>query len=80
MKDEIRDYLYSVLGTEKKITDDHLLVTSGALNSLKVIELAMWLEKKYGISFAAQSFNAYAFDSINSIDKMVRHKLGRISK
>jgi acyl carrier protein len=56
------------------LADDEALVTSGRLSSLKIVELATWLEKNYGVNFSAQSFNIYDFDTIKKITDLATHK------
>jgi acyl carrier protein len=76
MHDEIRKYIESKLDDEDvALSNDQELVTSGLLNSLKIIEMAMWLEQKYKITFAAQAFNVYDFNTIDNIEQLVRQKL-----
>jgi acyl carrier protein len=50
------------------------LVTSGRLNSLKIVELAVWLEKTYGIDFSESGFNIYDFENVLTIMDLIKKK------
>ncbi|MES2218500.1 MAG: phosphopantetheine-binding protein [Pseudomonadota bacterium] len=76
MKNEIRERVLSLLGSDnQQLGDDDSLVVSGRLSSVKVIELATWLEEKYHIDFYAHTFHVKDFDSVNSILKLVEDKI-----
>jgi acyl carrier protein len=75
MTQEIHNKVKSLLGDEGRIlSDNESLVTSGRLSSYKIVELASWLEKRYGIDFSAESFNIYDFETIETIKQLVEKR------
>jgi acyl carrier protein len=75
MLEKIRKEVLSLLDEgDKSLTDDDALVSSGRLSSFKIVVLATWLEKNYGVDFSARSFNIYDFDTIKKIANLVSHK------
>lgn len=70
LKNEIRNHLEESLGTAT-FSDEDSLVLSGRLSSLQVVNLAAKLEEKYNLDFAANGFNQYDFDSVNSILQLI---------
>ena len=71
MIDRIRDEIKILLDDDSLFTDNDPLVTSGRLNSLKIIELASWLEINYGIDFSNKVFNIYDFENVSTIVKLI---------
>jgi acyl carrier protein len=70
MRDEIRDFLVSILkekGDTEPFSDNDSLILTGRLQSVDVLELAIFIEKKYDIDFAEQGFDQDVFDSVDSI-------------
>jgi acyl carrier protein len=75
MLNEIREQVRALLAKDNlQLGDDDALVTSGRLNSMKVIELATWLEEKYQIDFYAHTFHVKDFNSVNDIVRLVQAK------
>jgi acyl carrier protein len=75
MRNAIREHILMLLAEHHRhIGDDDSLVISGRLNSVKVIELATWLEEKYQIDFDAHSFHVKDFDSVNDVVRLVKSK------
>lgn len=73
IKKEIRERILSLLGDDAvELGDDESLVLSGRLSSMKVVELATWLEEKYNVTFYAHTFHVRDFDSINSILRLIK--------
>jgi acyl carrier protein len=71
MRDEIRNKIQQLLQDHSTFTDNDSLVTSGRLNSLKIVELASWIELQYGIDFGEKGFNIYDFDTVSSIVALI---------
>ena len=61
----------SLRGDTALVTANCSLVISGRLQSLDVVELAMWLEREYHLDFAKHGFNQYDFDSVSSIFSII---------
>lgn len=71
MIENIRAQISLLLDDNKFFTDTDPLVTSGRLNSLKIIELASWIEINYKVDFSKKTFNIYDFENILSIVKLI---------
>jgi acyl carrier protein len=71
MRDEIRERILGLLGGGE-LRDDEPLVVSGRLNSVKVIELATWLEEKFHISFDGHVFHVHDFNTVDSVVELVK--------
>ena len=70
-KDAIRDFVHDLLrkrGVPDSVTDTDALLTSGMLDSVDVLEIATFLEERWGIDFADRDFDAGEFDTIDGID------------
>jgi acyl carrier protein len=64
------DFLRSVQKPGKAVESvglDESLVTSGLIDSLAIIEIVMFLEKNYGIDFAATGLDPDRLATINGI-------------
>jgi len=75
MRDEIRAFLASILqekGDTAAFSDNDSLILTGRLQSVDVLELAMFIEKKYNIDFMEQGFDQDIFDSVDSIVSFVK--------
>lgn len=76
--EEIKDFISESIFrlTLKRVPDPAgELVKNGVLNSITLAELAVELEKKFGISFSFMEVNADNFRNQNSILQMVLQKL-----
>ena len=71
MIENIRARISLLLDDHKPFTDTDPLVTSGRLNSLKIIELATWIEINYGVDFSNRAFNVYDFENIVTIVNLI---------
>jgi acyl carrier protein len=80
MRNAIREHILMLLNEpERHIGDDDSLVISGRMNSIKVIELATWLEEKFNIEFDAHTFHVKDFDSVNDVFRLVKSRQGPTS-
>ncbi len=69
-REEIRGYIRSLLSRREEkpeFSDRDSLVVSGRISSVEVIDIAVFLEKKFGFDFSARPFDQYDFDSIERI-------------
>ena len=81
IREQIRHKVSTLIGDKvTSFTDTDKLVTTALLNSLAIVELATWLEKKFGIDFSAQRFNIYDFETVESIEALVRSRCDIASK
>lgn len=75
---QIKNKIESLLQADtsrKVITYTDPLVSSGLLNSLKIVELASWLESDYGVDFSVNGFNVYDFETIETIVSLINKSL-----
>lgn len=66
----LTDFLRTIQKPGKAIESvglDESLVTSGLIDSLAIIEIVMFLEKNYGIDFAATGLDPDRLATINGI-------------
>jgi acyl carrier protein len=63
--------LLSQRGDNYPFEDADSLVLSGRLESLAVMDLAVFLETTFGLDFARVEFNQTDFDSVDSIVALV---------
>jgi acyl carrier protein len=76
LRTEIREFLRLLLrrkGDNKPFSDDASLVLSGRLQSVDAIEVAVMLEEKFGVDFAAVGFDQSMVDSVDSISALVEN-------
>lgn len=71
--------LFSFLGTElgldlSAVDADTKLFTSGVLNSLDVLRLAMFIEQTYSINISPFEISIDKFDTVARITEFVRQK------
>ncbi len=73
MKDEIRDYLLSQCPNEDvgQLTDGQSLLEAGLIDSVAIVDLIVFLEKRYGIAVDADDVTPQNFDSIDSIAEYI---------
>jgi acyl carrier protein len=79
MKETLRAYiLENFLPGEdpRNLTDDTELKESGILDSLSTLKLVTFLEERFGVEFEANDLEAGNLSSIDSIERLVRSKLG----
>jgi acyl carrier protein len=72
---EIRTFIEQLLqqkGDLAPIGDADSLMLSGRLESIDVLEVVMFLERRFGVDFAQTGFDQAQLDSILLIDELVR--------
>lgn len=72
----IRDYVikeYLEEGSDQEIGETTPLITGGIVDSFSMVSLKRFLEKKYSIRIPDDDATPDAFDTIQSITKLVRH-------
>jgi acyl carrier protein len=80
VKDVVRQFILSnYLQGERpeNVRDDTALQTSGILDSLAVLGLATFLEKRYGLELAASETGLEHFDRIEDIARLIAVKRQR---
>ncbi len=72
---EIRTFIEQVLrekGDLRPIGDTDSLMLSGRLESIDVLGIIMFLERRFGLNFARIGFDQTQLDSIQLIDELVQ--------
>ena len=72
----IRDLLQDLLaqkGDGDPLANDAPIFTTGRLQSIDGIQVAVFLEQHYGVDFAAAGFDQEQIDTVNSICDLVSH-------
>lgn len=72
-KQVIRDFLTS-LSKESQIGDDDSLLVTKLLDSLKVVELVVFIESNYNVSFDNDEVSPENLDTINAIANFLEKK------
>ncbi|MBU0743631.1 acyl carrier protein [bacterium] len=79
MKDTILEYIideYVDEDDDLEVTYDTPLISSGIVDSFSMVSLKVFLEKKYKISLPDSEATPEAFDTVDSICKLVDRHLG----
>jgi acyl carrier protein len=69
-KNEVRNFLRELLarkGDTEPFSDDTSLILSGRLQSVDAVDLAVFLEDKFGVNFADIGFDQEMIDTVNAI-------------
>jgi len=61
---------------EEEVTYDSPLISSGIVDSFSMVSLKRFLENKYKISLPDDEATPEAFDTVNSICRLVKKHLG----
>jgi acyl carrier protein len=70
----VRDYIvkeYLEEGDDRQITEDTPLITGGIVDSFSMVSLKRFLERKYSIQIPDAEATPQAFDTVDSIAKLV---------
>jgi acyl carrier protein len=70
----IREFIGELLarkGDTQPISDDTSLLLSGRLQSVDAVELAVFLEEKFGVDFARIGFDQEMIDTVDMINALV---------
>jgi acyl carrier protein len=79
-KAAIRNFVRELLarkGDTAPIADDASLLLSGRLQSVEAIELAVFLEEKFGVDFAKLGFDQEMIDTVDAISALVQGSVRR---
>jgi len=75
MQDVIREYVideYLEEDDDREIDNDSPLITGGIVDSFSMVSLKRFLERKYDIQIPDVEASPEAFDTVNSISKLVQ--------
>lgn len=74
-KQAIRDFLTTLANKDIRIDDDDSLLATRLLDSLKVVELVVFIEDYYQVSFDSDELIPDNLDTINAITKLLERKI-----
>ena len=73
-KQEIRDFLTTLVNKDVRIGDEDSLLATRLLDSLKIIELVTFLESHYKVTFDSDELIPDNLDTINAIVGLLERK------
>jgi acyl carrier protein len=74
LKKTVLDYVikeYLVEGDDREVKEDTPLISGGIVDSFSMVSLKRFLERKYSIQIPDADASPEAFDTVNSIAKLV---------
>ena len=78
--EQIRHKVFEILaneGVEEMPGDDDSLVDSGLLDSLAVVNIAVFMESTFGVDFSIVYFDVNRFESIATMVRLVESSDGK---
>ena len=69
-REKIRNCIRQILSRREKnpqFGDSEPLLSAGRLHSVEVLEIAVFLEREFGVDLSARPFDQYAFDTVDGI-------------
>lgn len=78
IEQQLRDYIAAkiLLANRFPYRDDTSFLESGIIDSLKLLDILLHIEKSYHISVADDEMVPDNFDSVSKIANFIRHKMG----
>ena len=73
-RQQIRDFLKKMDNRIVDVKDDDSLLTTGIIDSLKMVELLTFIEKSYGITVDDDELSPENFETVNSIIEFLDQK------
>ena len=77
VKEEARQFIYSNFMVDpqtQKFSDSDSLLRKGVLDSMGVMELVSFVQKKYGVTVPSSEILPENFDSLDNLEGYVRRK------
>lgn len=77
MKDELRAYILHDMVRDPKypLKDDEPLITGGLVDSFSLVQLALFIEERFGVHFPDAELTAANMDTLNQILGNIQAKL-----
>lgn len=78
IKDDVKSYIMSEFlpgESPDELTDSTPLISGGILDSIATLKLVMYVEEKYGVSFAPHEVDKENLDTLALITRLLRSKL-----
>lgn len=82
MKSILEDLSNFIAGTilqnpSRKIDPDEALISSGLLDSFHLIDLALYIEDRFGIKIEDTELNRQTFDTLEQLCKIIQDRISR---
>ena len=76
MKVELAEYLAKVILKQpgRTIQSDEALLTSGLIDSFHLVDLALFVEDKFGVRIDDSELNASTFDSLDGLIALIQSR------
>ncbi len=55
---------------------DTALISSGLIDSFHLVDLAVFIEEKFGVQIGDSELNADTFDTVHQLSALIRQRLG----
>ena len=76
IQEDVKEFLHQEVGLDaQELTPDDRLFSTGMLNSLDILELVSFIEKKYEIKIDTWEISLEKFDTLSEISTYVASKL-----
>lgn len=59
---------------ERRLTENELLLSSGVVDSLHLMDLALYVEDTYGVTIQDTELNAQVFDSLAQLAALIQSR------
>lgn len=78
IRDALRAYITTEVLNSPQFTlgDDEPLVTSGLIGSFSLVDIAMWIEGKYGVRISDSDLLDQKFNSVNDFVRYIVNMKG----
>jgi acyl carrier protein len=78
MKDELRAYILTQMIRDPRypLKDDEPLITGGLVDSFSLVELALFIEERFGVHFPDAELTADNMNTLNQILANIQAKQG----
>jgi acyl carrier protein len=79
LREEIRQYVAEnfVPAAQRQSLDDTTpLISGGLIDSIGMIKLMSFLERRFAVEFLPREVDAHTFDTVTSIERVIHKKLG----
>ena len=80
-RNEIRRFVQELLtrvNDDRPLADDESLLESGRLQSIDAVEIAMFIEERFGVDFAEIGFEREFLDSIDAMCVLVERTAAKL--
>ncbi|MCX8061126.1 MAG: acyl carrier protein [Anaerolineales bacterium] len=61
----------------RKIAQDEALISSGLLDSFHLIDLAIYIEERFGVKIEDTELNRQTFDNLEQLAKLIQDRMRR---